>query len=69
MPKRNNIPLLDLKKEYQFLQKDIQKQLKDCLSNQQWILGPKVSEFEEKVGKYLGSKHAVGVEQEDRVGM
>lgn len=55
------IPLLDLKPEYEFLKKDIDKQLKDCLSGQQWILGPKVEELEKKAAKYLGVHHAVGV--------
>ena len=56
-----NIPSLDLKREYAFLKKDIDKQLKDCLGSQQWILSQKVSEFKEKVAKYLGVKNAIGV--------
>jgi len=56
-----NIPILDLEREYKTLKKDIDKQLKDCLDSQQWILGPKVSEFEEKVAKYLGINYAIGV--------
>jgi dTDP-4-amino-4,6-dideoxygalactose transaminase len=55
------VPLLDLKKEYQFLKKDIQKQLDSCFKSQQWILGPKVEEFEKKAAKYLKTKHAIGV--------
>ncbi|MCF7893383.1 MAG: DegT/DnrJ/EryC1/StrS family aminotransferase [Candidatus Omnitrophica bacterium] len=55
------IPLLDLKPEYEFLKKDIDKQLKSCLSSQQWVLGPKVKEFERKAAKYLGINYAVGV--------
>jgi len=56
-----DIPILDLKREYKFLKKDIDKQLKDCLDSQQWILGPKVSEFEKKAAKYSGIKYAIGV--------
>jgi len=55
------IPILDLKREYTLLKNDINKQLKDCLDSQQGILGPKVSEFEEKVAKYLGIKYAISV--------
>ncbi|MCF7870307.1 MAG: DegT/DnrJ/EryC1/StrS family aminotransferase [Candidatus Omnitrophica bacterium] len=55
------VPLLDLKPEYEFLKKDINHQLKACLASQQWVLGPKVEEFERKAAKYLGIKHAVGV--------
>lgn len=56
-----NIPLLDLKKEYLFLKKDIDRQFKACFESQHWILGEKVAEFEEKAAEYLGVKHAVGV--------
>ena len=56
-----DISILDLKREYTLLKKDINKQLKSCLDSQQWILGPKVSEFEEKTAKYLGTKYAIGV--------
>jgi len=56
-----NIPIVDLKKEYTFLKKEINKQIGECLSLQQWILGPKVNEFEQKISKYLGTKYAVGI--------
>jgi dTDP-4-amino-4,6-dideoxygalactose transaminase len=56
-----NIPLLDLKREYLFLKKEIDKQLEDCFATQQWVLGGKVSELEGKISKYLGSKYAIGV--------
>jgi len=56
-----DIPILDLKREYAGLKKDIDKQLKDCLGSQQWVLGQKVSEFERKAAKYLGVKNAIGV--------
>ena len=55
------IPILELKREYATLKKDIGKQLRDCLNDQQWILGSKVSEFEKKAAKYLGVKHTIGV--------
>jgi len=56
-----NVPILDLHREYSFLKKEIQSQIQDCFNSQQWILGPKVSEFEEKAAKYLGVKYAMGV--------
>lgn len=55
------IPLLDLKREYEFLKSDIDAQLQSCFAAQQWILGPKVAEFEEKVAGYLKVKSAAGV--------
>ena len=56
-----NIPTLDLKREYVVLKEEIDAQLKSCLDSQQWVLGQKVSEFEEKAAKYLGVKNAIGV--------
>ena len=56
-----NVALLDLKKEYLLLKKDIDKELKSCFDSQQWILGPKVKEFEEKAAHLLGAKFAIGV--------
>jgi dTDP-4-amino-4,6-dideoxygalactose transaminase len=55
------VPLLDLKPEYEFLKKDIDKQFKACFSSQQWVLGPKVEEFEKKAAKYLNINYAIGV--------
>ncbi|MCF7893995.1 MAG: DegT/DnrJ/EryC1/StrS family aminotransferase, partial [Candidatus Omnitrophica bacterium] len=55
------VPLLDLKPEYKFLKEDVDKQLKDCFSSQQWVLGPKVEKFERKAAKYLGINYAIGV--------
>ena len=56
-----NIPTVDLKKEHSFCKKQINRQIKECLAKQQWILGPKVYEFEKKVADYLGSKYTIGV--------
>ncbi|MCF7908423.1 MAG: DegT/DnrJ/EryC1/StrS family aminotransferase [Candidatus Omnitrophica bacterium] len=61
MKKNFNIPLLDLKKEYSFLKKEIDQNIKQCLKSQQWILGKAVSDFEAKAEDYLGTKHALGV--------
>jgi len=55
------ISLIDLKKEYTFLKKEIKKQINDCLKTHHWILGEKTKEFEEKVAKYLGVKYVIGV--------
>jgi len=61
MPKKMNIPPLDLKREYLFVKKEIDKQIKDCLKNQHWILGEPVKELEEKTSKYLKAKYTIGV--------
>ncbi len=61
MSKKINIPSLDLKKEYAFLKKAIDKQIKECLSSQHWILGKPVQDLEERAANYLNVKHAIGV--------
>ncbi|MEI8349151.1 MAG: DegT/DnrJ/EryC1/StrS family aminotransferase [Candidatus Omnitrophota bacterium] len=61
MAKNLSIPLLDLKREYAFLKKSIDRELKSCFAHQAWILGEKVTQFENQVAKYLDTKHAIGV--------
>lgn len=55
------IPLLDLKREYQYLKKEIDASIEKALAHQHWILGPEVQELEEKVAAYIGVPHAIGV--------
>ena len=61
MPKKISIPPLDLKREYAFLKKEIDKQIRNCLSEQHWILGEQVKELEEKTSNYLKTKYTIGV--------
>jgi dTDP-4-amino-4,6-dideoxygalactose transaminase len=61
MSKKINIPSLDLKREYFSIKKEIDKQIKDCLKSQHWILGEPVKELEEKTSKYLKAKYTIGV--------
>jgi len=58
---RVKIPLVDLKREYIFLKRRIEKQIKECLKTHHWILGEKLKEFEERIKKYLGVRYAIGV--------
>ena len=55
------VSLVDLKREYAFLKEGIDRQIKDCLANQHWILGEKVTQFENELSKYLKSKYVIGV--------
>lgn len=57
----NPIPMLDLKREYEYMKKDIDAAIARCLEHQQWIKGPEVAELEEKIAEYLGVKHCIGV--------
>jgi len=55
------IPMLDLKREYEYLKPAIDAAIQRCLEHQRWIWGPEVAEFEQKVAAYLETKHAIGV--------
>lgn len=60
--KRNlTIPLIDLGKEYTFLKKEIDNELKECFKHHGWVLGSKVVQFEKAAAHYLRAKYAVGV--------
>ena len=55
------VPLLDLREQYAALDSDIRREINDVLATQQFILGPKVEEFERAAADYIGVKHAIGV--------
>ncbi len=55
------IPMLDLKREYEYMKKDIDSAIKKCLDHQRWILGPEVKELEDKIAEYTGVKHCIGI--------
>jgi dTDP-4-amino-4,6-dideoxygalactose transaminase len=56
-----NVPLLDLKAQYQTIRADVQKAVDDVLESQMFILGPKVEELEKAVAAYSQTRFAVGV--------
>ncbi|MGD1856059.1 MAG: DegT/DnrJ/EryC1/StrS family aminotransferase [Leptolyngbyaceae cyanobacterium] len=56
-----NIPILDLKPQYQAIKAEIQAAVNQVLESGQFILGPVVKAFETDVAAYLGVKHAIGV--------
>ncbi|MFQ6055340.1 MAG: DegT/DnrJ/EryC1/StrS family aminotransferase, partial [Methanosarcinales archaeon] len=55
------VPFLDLKRQYATIKKEIDEAVFSVLSNTQFILGPEVKSFEEKVAAYCGTKFAIGV--------
>ncbi|MBN3040501.1 MAG: DegT/DnrJ/EryC1/StrS family aminotransferase, partial [Candidatus Omnitrophica bacterium] len=55
------IPQLDLKAEYDYLKKDISRNINACIKYQQWILGPSVKECEQSIAEYLKSRNVTGV--------
>ena len=54
------IPMLDLRREYEYMQADIDAAIKRCLEHQRWILGPEVEELEKEFGKYLSVQYCIG---------
>lgn len=56
-----NIPLLDLKSQYEAIRDEIDAALKRVVEAQYFILGPEVAAFEEEIAGYLQGAHCVGV--------
>jgi len=61
MPNENNIPFIDLKTQYNQIKEGVATRLNNILENTAFILGNEVSELEEKLAKYTGSKKAIAV--------
>jgi len=56
-----NVPLLDLTAQYQTIKEEVREALEEVLEEQQFILGPKVADLEEKIAAYAGSTYGIGV--------
>jgi dTDP-4-amino-4,6-dideoxygalactose transaminase len=56
-----NIPMLDLKREYEYMKVEIDTAIRNCLDHQKWIFGPEIKELETKIAEYTGVKHCIGV--------
>ncbi len=56
-----NIPMVDLKGQYQDLKAEIEPAMMAALEACQYILGPNVQAFEKEAAEYLGVKHCIGV--------
>lgn len=55
------VPFLDLKRQYNEIEREVQSGIARVMESQQFILGEEVGRFEEKVARYTGTEHAVGV--------
>jgi dTDP-4-amino-4,6-dideoxygalactose transaminase len=55
------VPLLDLKKQYRSLKKEILAVTEAVYESQHFILGERVTALEESIARYCGAPHAVGV--------
>jgi dTDP-4-amino-4,6-dideoxygalactose transaminase len=56
-----NIPMVDLKGQYEALREEIERGFRTVLETTQFILGPDGKALEEEIAAYCGVKHAVGV--------
>ncbi len=54
------LPMLDLRLEYEYMKADIDSAIARCLDHQKWILGPEVKELERNVAEYMGARHCIG---------
>lgn len=55
------VRLLDLSGQYRSLEKEIRAATDEVLASQRFILGPKLTEFENAAAKYCGVPHGIGV--------
>jgi dTDP-4-amino-4,6-dideoxygalactose transaminase len=55
------VPMIDLKKEFAEIKGEVLDMLTEVLESSQYILGPKVAEFEKKIADYHNVSSAIGV--------
>lgn len=56
-----NVPLLDLKAQYETIRLELDQAIHEVMESQHFILGPHVEKCEEAIAAYCGSPHAIGV--------
>lgn len=56
-----NIPLIDLKAQYNSLSEELNNAVLNVLSSANYIMGKNVIEFEKEFAEYIGVKHAISV--------
>lgn len=54
-----NIPMVDLKGQYESLKSEIDSALLQALGETRFILGPNVQAFDQEAAEYLGVRHAI----------
>jgi len=60
MTVQTEVPLLDLKLQYDTLRDEVEPILKEVCDSQYFVLGPKVVELEQEISEYVGTTRAVG---------
>jgi dTDP-4-amino-4,6-dideoxygalactose transaminase len=56
-----NVPLLDLKQQYQAIKDEVMAVVQEVFDSQLFILGPRVADLESAIAGYCGTGHGVGV--------
>jgi dTDP-4-amino-4,6-dideoxygalactose transaminase len=59
VPQKESIPFIDLKAQQQRIRSNIDAAIKRVLDHGQYIMGPEVTELEQKLSKYCGAKHVI----------
>lgn len=55
------IQLINLKRQYESIEEEVNKEVLDVLSTGQYIMGKNVKEFEKEISEYIGVKNSVSV--------
>ncbi len=55
-----NVPLIDLNRAYDPVSDEVESAMKEVCRTQQFVLGPDVSEFEERFSDYVDCAHGIG---------
>jgi len=53
------VPFIDLKAQYARIQEDVNLGIQRVLEHGKYIMGPEIAEFETKLAKFCGAKHAI----------
>jgi UDP-2-acetamido-2-deoxy-ribo-hexuluronate aminotransferase len=53
------IPFIDLKTQFRAIESDVRARMEKVLQHGQYIMGPEVAELEERLARYVGSKHCI----------
>ena len=53
------IQFIDLKVQQQRIYDTLMNNIKDVLQHGQYIMGPEIKELEDRLGRYVGVRHAV----------
>jgi dTDP-4-amino-4,6-dideoxygalactose transaminase len=56
-----DVPFLDLKAQYQHIKDEIDQAITEVISEQHFILGPKVEALEEAIAAYSATRYGIGV--------